>query len=70
MLTPELLERLRCPMAPSRSKLEEDEEAGALVCVSCRLVFPMREGIASLLVEEARLPEGCPSLQDLPCQQR
>ena len=66
MLTPDLLDRLRCPMAPSRSKLEDD--GWSLVCVSCRLSFPMREGIPSLLPEEAQLPEGCASLEDLPCR--
>ena len=29
----------------------------------------IKEGIPSLLVEEAELPPGCQSLQDLPCQE-
>ena len=67
MLTPELLAILRCPMSPSRSGLEENDD-GALGCVSCQLTFPLREGIASLLPEEATLPEGCATLDDLPCR--
>lgn len=67
MLSPEFLELLRCPMDPGTTRLEEVENA--LVCQRCRLKFAIKEGIPSLLVEEAELPPGCHSLQDLPCQQ-
>jgi hypothetical protein len=32
------------------------------------VVFPTREGYAALLIEEAKLPEGCSSIDQLPCQ--
>ena len=67
MLNQELLDILRCPMDPSHTRLEET--ADGLVCQRCRLTFPVREGIPSMLVEEAILPPGCASLNALPCQQ-
>lgn len=61
MISPELLEMLRCPLDPRReSRLEETQEG--LVCSRCRLTFPVREGIPCMLVEEAVLPEGYGSL--------
>jgi len=66
MISPELLALLRCPLDPSHSKLEET--ADGLVCQRCRLVYPVREGIPCMLPEEATLPPGCASLDDLPCR--
>ncbi len=64
-----MLEILRCPMDPDRAaKLILDDSR--LVCSRCRLQFRIREGFPSLLVEEATLPEGCPTLKHLPCQRK
>lgn len=69
MINPELFEILRCPWDPEHAaRLKETPEG--LVCQRCRLVYPVREGIPCLLVEEARLPENCRSLEELPCQQK
>ncbi len=65
-VSPELLARLRCPLAPSRAGLEDAGDA--LVCQCCRVRFPVREGIPSLLPEEAELPAGCKAVEDLPCR--
>ncbi len=66
MISSELLDLLRCPLDPSQTRLEVVGEA--LVCQRCRLKFGVKEGIPSMLVEEAELPEGCATLADLPCQ--
>jgi len=66
MITEELLNILRCPYDPGHTRLELAD--GALVCTRCRLRFPVKEGIPCLLVEEAELPPGCTSLDELPCQ--
>ena len=66
MISPELLAILRCPLDPSHTFLEQAEDG--LVCQRCRLTYPVREGIPCLLPEEAKLPEGCASLDELPCQ--
>ena len=69
MVTPEMLEILRCPMDPKReAKLTLEDSR--LYCSRCRLQFRIREGFPSLLLEEATLPDGCPSQNHLPCQQR
>jgi uncharacterized protein YbaR (Trm112 family) len=69
MISPELLDLLRCPLDPSHARVEVGD--GGLVCQRCRLTFPIKEGgIPSMLVEAAILPSGCASLKDLPCQQQ
>jgi uncharacterized protein YbaR (Trm112 family) len=66
MISPELLEILRCPLDPSRTRLSL--EGDHLVCERCRLRFPIKDGFPVLVVEEAELPPGCDSLNQLPCQ--
>ena len=66
MISEELLAILRCPMDPSRTHLAQ--EANHLVCQRCRLQFRIKDGIPVLVVEEAELPAGCSSLDQLPCQ--
>jgi uncharacterized protein YbaR (Trm112 family) len=67
MISPELLEKLRCPIDPQRTTLLEVSREG-LVCQRCRVIFPIREGIACMLPDEAQLPEGQTRLDDLPCR--
>lgn len=66
MISPELLEILRCPLDPSRTRLSL--ESDCLVCERCRLRFPIKDGLPVLVVEEAGLPPGCRNLSELPCQ--
>jgi len=49
---PKLLEILACP--DCRSGLRED--AATLVCTGCGLVYPVRDDIPVLLVDEATRP--------------
>jgi len=67
MINQQLLDILRCPMDPRRATrltLENDR----LICQQCALVFKIKDGFPVLVVEEAELPAGCPSLDQLPCQ--
>lgn len=66
MVSPELLEILRCPLDPSNTKLTL--EGDRLICQRCGLKYPIKDGFPVLIVEEAELPAGCGSLDDLPCQ--
>ncbi len=66
MISPELLEILRCPLSPSRARLLL--EGGQLRCERCALGFKIKDGFPILVVEEAELPAGCESIQQLPCQ--
>ena len=68
MLSPDLLALLRCPLDASHTSLAW-KASGSSVS-ACRLVFPLRDGFPTLLVEEAELPPGCPNLEQLPCQRR
>jgi uncharacterized protein YbaR (Trm112 family) len=54
-LSPELLEILVCPKCKSKVELKAD--ASGLRCMNseCRLVYPIREEIPVMLVEEAKI---------------
>jgi uncharacterized protein YbaR (Trm112 family) len=67
MISKDLLDILRCPLDPSRSKLLLEGER--LVCERCALGFKIKDGFPILVVEEAVLPKGCESVSQLPCQQ-
>ena len=60
LIDPTLLEMLRCPL--TRSKLRQDGDF--LVAETGGLKFPVRDGIAVMLLEEAVLPEGVASLDE------
>jgi uncharacterized protein YbaR (Trm112 family) len=60
-IDPELLEMLRCPLTRSRLRQEGDW----LVAEVGGLSYPVREGLPVMLVEEAKLPAGAGSLDEL-----
>lgn len=59
----ELLEILVCPLGKAPLRLE----GSSLVCTKCGLVYAIEDGIANMLVEEAKLPPGVRSIEELPC---
>jgi uncharacterized protein YbaR (Trm112 family) len=68
MLPADFLAILRCPMDPAREAALTQPDDLHLVCSRCGLRFPIKDGFPVLVVEEAELPPGCPSLDRLPCQ--
>ena len=58
---PDLLEILRCPLTRSRLRLEGD----FLIAEVGGLAYPVRDGIPVMLIEEAKLPAGVASLDEL-----
>jgi hypothetical protein len=62
-ISPDLLEILVCPMGKSDLQLDGEQ----LICKRCGPVFAIKDGIPVMLIEEAQLPPGCNSIQDLPC---
>lgn len=56
-----LLDLLRCPLTLSRLRVEGDE----LVAETGGLRYPVTNGIPQMIIEEARLPEGVASLDEL-----
>ncbi|HSU68682.1 MAG TPA: Trm112 family protein [Tepidisphaeraceae bacterium] len=63
-IEPELLEILRCPL--TLSKLRPEGEF--LVAEVGGLAYPVRDGIPVMLMEEAKLPPGVGSLDELKAQ--
>jgi hypothetical protein len=55
-LNKELLDILACPKC--KGDLEQTEEQDGLICRQCQVVYPVREDIPIMLVDEAiPLPE-------------
>jgi len=63
-LDPILLEILRCPLTHSKLRADGD----FLVAEVGGLAYPVRDGIPVMLMEEARLPAGIGSLEELKAQ--
>ena len=63
-IEPELLNLLRCPL--THSPLRQDGDW--LIAEVGGLSYPVRDGIPVMLVEEARLPAGVKSLDELKSQ--
>lgn len=54
----ELLEILACPAC--RGKIVYNEDRDTLDCSECRRIYPIRDDIPVMLVEEATLPADSP----------
>lgn len=56
-ISPELLEILRCPKC--KSEVELSEEKSTLTCTNpeCKLVYPIRNDIPVMLIDEATVGE-------------
>ena len=61
---------IACPICDMLHREVSVPVGGRLRCQRCRLVYPIREGIPCMLPEEAQLPPGCASLDDLPCRKQ
>ena len=46
------IQMMVCPEC--KSKLEHDKKTNELICNSCQLAFPVKDGIPVMLIEEAR----------------
>ena len=53
-ISPELLEILRCPKCKSKVELKADQSGLKCVNTECALVYPVRDEIPVMLVEEAK----------------
>ncbi len=50
----ELLEILACPQCKGEVHLKQEAEGEGIVCESCRLVYPICDGIPVMLIDEAK----------------
>jgi len=53
-ISPELIEILRCPKCKSKVELKFDESGIKCTNSECALVYPVRDEIPVMIVEEAR----------------
>lgn len=51
----ELLEILVCPFC--KGELEEKPNDSGLKCAACRRVYPIRDGIPVMLIDEAKIED-------------
>jgi uncharacterized protein YbaR (Trm112 family) len=54
-VSPELLEILACPAC--KAKVELKPNGSALKCVECKRVYPIRDDIPVMLIDEATIEE-------------
>jgi len=54
-VSPELLEILRCPKCKAEVKLKEDKSGLKCTNLECNLVYPIRDDIPVMLVDEAKV---------------
>ena len=55
-LNPDFLEILRCPACKERVELKPD--GSGLKCVSCQRVYPIRDDLPIMLIDEAKIEAG------------
>jgi len=60
-VSPELLEILRCPECKSRVQIDPEETRLKCVNPDCSLVYPIRDDIPVMLVDEATVENGDPA---------
>lgn len=63
MASEELLSLLVCPMG----KVPLRKEGDSLVCTRCGPRFAIKDEIPNMIIDEAELPPGCATLNDLEC---
>ena len=57
-ISQDLLEILACPACKTKVELQED--GSGLKCVSCKRVYPIRDDIPVMLVDQATIEEEQP----------
>jgi uncharacterized protein len=57
MILKKLLDALVCPVPECRKPFTLAADEGSLQCTGCGRVYPVRDGIPVLLIDQAKLPE-------------
>ncbi|HEY3249870.1 MAG TPA: Trm112 family protein [Ignavibacteria bacterium] len=73
MLNPENLTMLACPLGKKELKLVRGDSFGKedfLVCTNCGVKYLIVEEIPFLLIDDAILPEGISSPDELKCMKK
>ena len=59
VISPDLMEILACPACKAKVVLKDD--SSGLKCVSCRRVYPVRDDIPVMLIDEATIEDEEPA---------
>jgi len=62
----DIINDIVCPIGKKELYMEGD----FLICNNCRVKFPVKDGIPVLIIEEAILPEGITSVNELKCKMK
>jgi uncharacterized protein len=57
MMLKQMLDILVCPVAECRKPLKLSADDSSLQCTGCRRIYPIRDGIPILLIDQAQMPE-------------
>jgi uncharacterized protein len=57
MILKKLLDVLVCPVRECRKPLSLSADESSLQCTGCRRIYPIRDGIPILLVDQAQMPQ-------------
>ena len=57
MMLKQLLDILVCPAPECRKPIKLSDDENSLVCSGCGRIYPIRDGIPILLVDQARMPQ-------------
>jgi uncharacterized protein len=63
-ISQDLLEILACPACKAKVELRAD--GSALKCVSCKRVYPIRDDIPVMLIDEATIEDEQPERSETP----
>ncbi|MGI8835373.1 MAG: Trm112 family protein [Pyrinomonadaceae bacterium] len=58
-ISKDLLDILACPACKAKVELKAD--GSGLKCVECRRVYPIRDDIPVMLIDEAKIEDGQPN---------
>ena len=53
----QILDILVCPVPECRKALKLSADENSLECTGCRRIYPIRDGIPILLIDQAKMPQ-------------
>jgi uncharacterized protein len=53
----QILDILVCPVPECRKALKLSPDESSLECTGCRRIYPIRDGIPILLIDQAKMPK-------------
>jgi len=57
MIIKQLLDILVCPVPECRKPIKLSSDETSLVCSGCGRIYPIRDGIPVLMVDQAKMPQ-------------